>query len=289
LTKKQMGMPLTMESVSESECPGCRSTSFSQLSWQEFLSRCSDCGLVFDNPRPTTQAIAAHYSQETQYDGWIQNLKDRDRLWRRRIRKMRRHRSPGSLLDVGTGIGQLLHHARTEYHPVQGIEISSTAIELAKRLYQLDILKGSIEFLDIHHRFDNITAFHVLEHVHHPGEFLERCNQLLKPGGRLFLAVPNELEALGVRMGRHSLQPIELSNSEIHLSHFTMKSMAELLRLSGLEVICLSLDPFWVVPPSRERLQGLRYYGMGALLRLTGLNLYPTIWAVAQKPLRASG
>jgi 2-polyprenyl-3-methyl-5-hydroxy-6-metoxy-1,4-benzoquinol methylase len=282
-------MPLTMESVSELECPGCKSTSFSQLSAQPFLSRCSDCGLVFDNPRPTTAAIAAHYSQETQYDGWLHNLKDRDRLWRRRIRKMRRHRSPGSLLDVGTGIGQLLHHARTEYAPVQGTEISLTAIQLARRLYQLDILRGSIEVLDINQRFDNLTAFHVLEHVHHPWKFLERCHQLLRPGGRLFLAVPNELEALGVRMGRHSLQPIELSKSEIHLSHFTMKSIAELLRLSGLEVISLSLDPFWVVPTSRERLQSLRYYGMGALHRLTGINLYPTIWAVAQKPLRAVG
>lgn len=284
-----MGIPLTMESVSESECPGCRSRSFAQLSWQEFLSRCSDCGLVFDNPRPTTESIAAHYSQETQYDGWIRDLKDRDRLWRRRIRKMRRHRNAGSLLDVGTGIGQLLHHARTEYHPVQGIEISSTAVELAKRLYQLDILKGTIEVLDINHKFDNISAFHVLEHVHHPGEFLERCHQLLKPGGRLFLAVPNELEALGVRIGRHALEPIELSKSEIHLSHFTRRSMAELLRRSGFQVICLSLDPFWVVPPARERLQGLRYYGMGALHRLTGLNLYPTIWAVAQKSSPALG
>src|ERR1017187_10678949 len=108
-------MPLTMESVSESECPGCRSASFSQLSWQQFLSRCSDCGLVFDNPRPTAEAIAAHYNQETQYDGWIHDLKDRDRLWRRRIRKMRRRRCPGSLLDVGTGIGQLLDQARAEY------------------------------------------------------------------------------------------------------------------------------------------------------------------------------
>jgi 2-polyprenyl-3-methyl-5-hydroxy-6-metoxy-1,4-benzoquinol methylase len=276
-----------MESVSESECPGCRSTSLSQLSWQQFLSRCSDCGLVFDNPRPTAEAIASHYNQENQYDGWIRDLKDRDRLWRRRIRKMRQRRSPGSLLDVGTGIGQLLKHARTEYDPVQGTEISSTAIQLAKRLYQLDILPGTIETLEIRQKFDNITAFHVLEHVHRPGEFLGRCRQLLQPGGRLFLAIPNDLEALGVRTGRHSLRPIELATSEIHLSHFTMKSIAKLLRLSGFDVICLSLDPFWVVPPSKERLQALRYYGMGALYRLTGINLYPTIWAVAQKPLPA--
>lgn len=279
------GIPLTVESVSESECPGCGSASFSQLPCQQFLSRCDNCELVFDNPRPTQEAIAAHYSQETQYDGWVHDLTHRNRLWERRIRKMRRLRSPGSLLDVGTGIGQLLHQARTEYQPVQGTEISSTAIQRAKELYQLDILRGTIETLQINQRFDNITAFHVLEHVHRPGNFLERCHQLLKPGGRLFVAIPNDLESLGVRTGRDSLRPIELSTSEIHLSHFTTKSVAKLLRLSGFEAISLSLDPFWVVPRSKERLQALRYHGMGALYHLTGINLYPTIWAVARKSL----
>jgi 2-polyprenyl-3-methyl-5-hydroxy-6-metoxy-1,4-benzoquinol methylase len=276
-------MGTVTECVRESECPGCSGMSITPISGQEFLSLCSDCGLVFDNPRPSEEAIAAHYNQESQYDGWLEQLDDRARLWARRIRKMRRHRKPGSLLDVGAGIGQFLSQARTEYSPVLGTEISSTAIELAGRLYGVDVLNGDIEGLQISQQFDNVTAFHVLEHVHWPSEFLRCCHKLLSPGGRLFLAVPNDLEALPSRIGRCSLTSISLSASEIHLSHFTTRSLATLLRRSGFEVIHLSLDPYWVVPSSKERLQTACYVAVGVVHYLTDINLYPTTWAVAQK------
>ena len=187
------------------------------------------------------------------------------------------------MLDVGTGIGQFLDLARTDYSLVLGTEISTSAIEIAKRLYNLDILQGTIESLHIDQQFDNVTAFHVLEHVHQPAAFLERCNRLLSPGGRLFLAVPNDIDMLSSKIGKHTLTPIRLSDAEIHLSHFTKKSLIRILSRCGFELIHVSLDPFWVVVPSKEHLQNLRYIGMGILHRFTDVNLYPTIWAVAQR------
>ena len=178
-------MELATVSVRESECPGCSGIGIAPILGRDFLSSCQDCGLVFDNPRPSVEAIEAYYSQESQYDGWLRQLDERSRLWTRRLRKMRRHCNSGSLLDIGTGIGQFLSLARTEYSPVLGTEISSTAIEIANRLYGLNILKGDIEALQISQRFDNVTAFHVLEHVHQPSHFLACCQRLLKPGGLL--------------------------------------------------------------------------------------------------------
>lgn len=270
-------------SVRETACPGCRGARVSPIQGREFLSRCQDCGLVFDNPRPTLEVIASYYSKETQYDSWVHDLEARDRLWKRRIQKMSRHRKLGSLLDVGTGIGQFLSLARSEYSPVEGTEISSSAIALAKRLYNLDVVQGTIESLPIDRQFDNVTAFHVLEHVHQPAMFLERCHQLLRPGGYLFLAVPNDLGMLGSRTGKHLLAPIQLCSPEIHLSHFTKKSLHRILSRRGFHLVDVSLDPFWVDALSREYLQNLRYLGMGILQRLTGINLYPTIWVVARK------
>lgn len=272
-----------VEFVNESECPGCQGKQFAPLQEREFLSLCDDCGLVFDNPRPTVEAIAAYYNKKTQYDPWLQNLEARDRLWRRRLHKMRYYRRAGTLLDIGTGIGQFLNLARTQYSAVMGTEISSSAIEIAQRLYHIDILNGAIESLDFDQRFDNLTAFHVLEHVHQPTAFLRRCHELLRTGGQILLAVPNDLESLAARLGKHTLVPIRLSDAEIHLSHFTTKSLAHILSYCRFRVMHMSLDPFWVVAPSREYLQYARYMGMGALHRLTGLNFYPTIWVAAQK------
>ena len=277
-------MELATVSVRESECPGCSGIGIAPILGRDFLSSCQDCGLVFDNPRPSVEAIEAYYSQESQYDGWLRQLDERSRLWTRRLRKMRRHCNSGSLLDIGTGIGQFLSLARTEYSPVLGTEISSTAIEIANRLYGLNILKGDIEALQISQRFDNVTAFHVLEHVHQPSHFLACCQRLLKPGGRLFVAVPNDLEMLACRTGRWSLESVSFSMPEIHLSHFTTRSITGLLSRCGFQVIHVSLDPFWVVPASKEYLQGIRYFAMEILHYFTGVNLYPAIWAVAQKP-----
>jgi len=264
------------------ECPGCMGTRFHPLPRREFLSFCEDCELVFDNPRPTPESISAFYNQEGQYDGWLQDLDARDKLWRRRLRKMRPHARPGGLLDVGAGIGQFLNHAKAEYSPLVGVEISSGAIDIAKQFYNLEIIYGDIDSIEPNQQFDNVTAFHVLEHVHRPSAFLNSCKQFLKAQGRLFLAVPNELEALAFRIGIHSLSAIKMSEAEIHLSHFTTRSLSKLLRRCGFEIVELSLDPFWV--GSSELFQSTRYVGMGVLHRLTGINLYPTIWVAAQKP-----
>jgi 2-polyprenyl-3-methyl-5-hydroxy-6-metoxy-1,4-benzoquinol methylase len=250
---------------------------------REFLSCCDGCGLIFDNPRPTLEFISTHYSQKTQYDGWLVDLESRNRLWERRIRKMRPHIKQGNLLDVGAGIGHFLHLARSEFNSVTGIEISATAVAIAKRLYNLDLVHGTIESLEPDQQFENLTAFHVLEHVHRPAEFINCCKKLLKSGGRLFLAVPNDIESLMFRIGRHHLNPIAPCNSEIHLSHFTKRSLTRLVVRSGFDVIHRSLDPFWVVSPSSELFQSLRYRGMQALDGIAGVNLYPTIWVVAQK------
>jgi SAM-dependent methyltransferase len=270
--------------VRESQCPGCLENTLSVVHGREFLSCCNCCGLIFDNPRPTPELILAYYNRADQYDSWLKDLDRRRRLWLRRIRKMRAHGNPGSLLDIGTGIGQFLSLASAEYSPVTGTEISSRAIELANRLYGLDILNGTIESLAISRQFDNITAFHVLEHVHWPFRFLQRCGQLLKKGGRLFLAVPNELEKLGAGTKKRALAPVTLLTPEIHLSHWTSQSLASLLSKHGFETLHVSLDPFWVASRSRECFQWIRYFSMTVMHKVTANNVYPTIWVVAQKP-----
>jgi len=99
----------------------------------------------------------------------------------------------GRLLDVGTGIGQFLHFARFGYE-VTGTEVSEQAIQIARVKYGLELRRGRIEELDFgNRRFDVITLFHVLEHVHDPRRLLSRCRELLSTTGIVVVAVPNEI------------------------------------------------------------------------------------------------
>jgi 2-polyprenyl-3-methyl-5-hydroxy-6-metoxy-1,4-benzoquinol methylase len=171
---------------------------------------------------------------------------------------MRQHSKSGSLLDIGTGIVPFLSHAQG-YSLKLGTEVSSIAVQIAAERYGMRVLEGDVESLWITQRFDNITCFHVLEQVQRPAVLLARCRELLAPNGRLFIAVPNDLGTPRTRLGLRRLQPITLSGEEIHLSHFTPKSLSAVLNRAGLSVAYLSMDPHWDTPKRREF---LRYYAM---------------------------
>lgn len=160
-----------------SSCPLCGSASFAHLDEAFHFDRCTSCGFVFDNPRPTQAAIAEHYSKSGQYDGWLANIDAREAMWKRRLAKMLHHAVPGTLLDVGTGIGQFLALARPHFSEVHGTELSQSAVRIAKERYGLDIFHGTIEALALG-TYDNVTMVHVLEHVVSPRYTLRRCFEL---------------------------------------------------------------------------------------------------------------
>jgi ubiquinone/menaquinone biosynthesis C-methylase UbiE len=285
-------------------CTLCESRDLHLLDAATGICRCASCGYIFDNPRPTADAIRRFYSRPTKYDGWLRAEGPRDALWKRRLAKLAPTRKPGSLLDVGTGIGQFLHHARAVYTEVHGTEISTRAIEIAKEKFALAITEGPIETAPLgDRRFDNITLFHVLEHVGNPRTVIARCHELLTPGGMLTVAVPNDvltLRAKPDKLGRLTEQlrtrgraaidkpalpriTLDGSMDEIHLSHFTTDVLARFLASSGFTVVEQSLDPYWVANGLDALRQAAIYATCRVVHRASGINVYETIWLSARK------
>ena len=215
-------------------------------------------------------------------------------------------RKTGTLLDVGTGIGQFLHHAKLHYTQVSGTEISQRAITIAKAKYDLDLMKGELIDLEFDNTatFDNITLFHVLEHVHNPKDVVAKCRTLLSKGGVLVVAVPNEILSLNVRartrikrllrnlritrfsdVGHLGLPKITLNESlsEIHLSHFTAEVLKRFLENSGFEVVENSLDPYYVAKGFGLMVQQCYYFVGLSVMWAFKVNIYDTIWMVGKK------
>jgi SAM-dependent methyltransferase len=209
------------------------------------------------------------------------------------------------LLDVGTGIGQFLHIARPHFSSVCGTEVSASAIEIARKKYGLDLLRGEVHDIDFGSaKFDNVTVFHVLEHVPNPKTFIERCARLLTPGGLLAIAVPNDILSLRARkerifrtvgvqkfrnMGKLGLPRLVLDGSlpEIHLSHFTPGCLQTLVERCGLSVLWNTLDPFYV-GSGKARWKPWGFYEFCRVLKsLLRVNFYDTILVVAKKRSQA--
>ncbi len=293
---------LSFETEILTECMVCASQVIEVIDPEAALSRCTSCGYVFDNPRPTLNALVEFYSVPTKYDAWLAEEEGRVKMWQRRLKKMCATARPGNLLDVGAGIGQFLHLARPDFTEVCGTEVSSSAVAIAKEKYGLELFHGTLDGVSLPcESFDNITVFHVLEHVPNPRLMVEKCFSLLRSGGVLVIAVPNDfrtvkskvrvmLGRLGYKkfrgVTRFGLRRIQLDGNmtEIHLSHFTPKVLRRLLKSGGLQVIQESVDPAHVPPLGWSGLvQDTRYLAAVAGVGLTGINIGDAIWMVARK------
>ena len=287
-----------METVAD--CCVCRSREIQIVDEDCNLCRCGACGYVFDSPRPSPQEIVAFYSRAEKYDSWLQGSAARDALWKRRLKLLLPHRSAGNLLDIGTGIGQFLHHARPYFTQVAGTEISSSGVRVARERYGLEVLEGQVDDLGLpDSSFENVTLFHVLEHVPDPAKLARVCHRLLKPGGTLAVAVPNDVLGWGSlvkRTGRRMGLPLFQKFSsvigvakagvsrEIHLSHFTPAVLRMLMTNAGFEIVEEGLDPYYA-SAGLWKVAHSFYYGLHRVLfSVTGANRYETIWMVARKP-----
>jgi SAM-dependent methyltransferase len=280
-------------------CSVCRSNDFQTLDGEYNFSRCRSCGYIFDSPRPSLEEIAAFYSQPQKYDSWLNQEAERDALWQRRLKKLLPYKAEGSLLDIGAGTGQFLHHAKPFFMRVAGTEISESAVKIAKEKYGIDLHAGQIEDLCLPPgSFNNVTLFHVLEHVHDPMRLMKRCWDLLSPQGILVIAVPNDVLAwtsgikkLGKQLGLKTFQTFSLvlgiskagDSLEIHLSHFTPQVLRQLVESAGFEIVEESLDPYYVASGARL-LVDRAYYGLHRLIHSALMtNYYDTIWMIARK------
>jgi len=280
-------------------CSVCHSDRLLTIDVDRNFCRCRTCGFIFDSPRPSSDEVVAFYSQAGKYDSWVDEESARERLWKRRLKKLMPYRTPGDILDIGTGIGQFLHLAKPYFSAVKGTEVSESGVRAAKERYALDILHGSVEELPLApSSFDNITLFHVLEHVPDPGALIRTCITLLRPRGTLFVAVPNDVLAwtssikrLGKKMGLARFEKFSPSlgiskagtSREIHLSHFTPPVLRKLVETQGFSIIDESIDPYYVASGIGLLVHTVYWFFHRALLGLTGVNRYDTIFMVGRK------
>jgi SAM-dependent methyltransferase len=99
--------------------------------------------------------------------------------------------APGTVLDVGCGSGEYLLKMRKKGWRVFGVE-PSRAAAIAGRNDGLEIFHGTLAQATFPDRFfDYVRANHSLEHMPNPHQVLAEISRILKPGGKLFVGLPN--------------------------------------------------------------------------------------------------
>ena len=183
-------------------------------------------------PRPTDEDLARCYGEDYAYGA--HQLIETEKRWRSGRMLDWADVKGGRLVDVGCMFGYLLDEARARGAETWGVELSGPPAEAAaERGHKIDC--GTIEEFQKKHpdtRFDVIVAQHVLEHVTDPGSFLDAARAMLRPSGRLALAVPN-MEARVRSLARRSWGWYQVP---VHVYHFGKESLRRLLEAHGLRV-----------------------------------------------------
>jgi ubiquinone/menaquinone biosynthesis C-methylase UbiE len=153
------------------------------------------------------------------------------------------------MLDVGCKYGHLLIAAKDKYKMGYGIDISETALEVARKeakscklgkyiSFRKANLEDGLPFPD--RTFDMVTCLAVIEHLFDPEKSILELSRIIKKGGHLIVEVPN-LAWLPRRMallfGRRPRTSFAPGWDGGHISYFTFESLQKLLESSGFKVV----------------------------------------------------
>jgi len=112
----------------------------------------------------------------------------------------------GIAMELGCEIGYMTELISPEVAQLDTIEGSNLFIEQAHKrgLKNVTFFNQLFEEVSGENLYDYIFASHVIEHVENPGKILRAMHQALKPGGMIFITVPNAYAAsrqLALSMG----------------------------------------------------------------------------------------
>lgn len=141
-------------------------------------------------------------------------------------------RSPGRVLDIGFGLGELLEQV-SEHNDCVGLDPSERAVEVAQKWCAADLKLGVLQPGTYPEgSFDVVVANHVIEHVDEPLPFVETIFKILKPGGDFICGTPNFASAAARRFGDR----FRLLHDPTHVSLFSDDSLMRLMRDTGFRV-----------------------------------------------------
>ena len=140
--------------------------------------------------------------------------------------------SEGKLLDIGAGTGAFVRFMKNSGWNVTGLEPDESARLQAQSINSIQLLASDIFFDLPADSFDVITMWHVLEHVHDLDKYLEQLKKLIKPHGKIFIAVPNYTSFDGSFYG----SCWAAYDVPRHLFHFSPLSLKNLFNKHGLEL-----------------------------------------------------
>ncbi len=279
------------------QCPVCGSDKFKPfitctdffVSGESFdIPECTGCHFKFTANAEDEDSIGRYYQTEAYIShsntskGVVNTLYHLVRNYmlghKRRLVEKAIGSGKGHVLDIGTGTGFFLNEMKKHGWQVSGTEKSTDAREFTHKKFGLIISPPDELFRFANESFDAITLWHVLEHIHKLNDNIEAFTRLLKPEGKLIIALPNPSSW----DARHYKEFWAAWDVPRHLWHFGPEQMKQLGNKHGFKLtkmIPLPFDSFYVSLLSEKYKKSKPAFLKGVLFgKISWLNslIHPT-------------
>ena len=212
------------------------------------LVRCGACGLEYVNPRPTPEALGAHYPDD--YFGYSKH-EDAPAFMRPTLAAMARsislrriaalERVTGriepdwKLLDVGCGPNRLLETVKAERGCVgTGLDFKPEMVAHVRDVLAMPIVEGTLDSAGFDDAaWDVVWMMEYIEHEPDPCKVIAEARRVIRPGGHLALELPF-IEAWPARRFGRYWWNLDIPR---HLIFFTRETLARALDEAGFELV----------------------------------------------------
>lgn len=236
------------------ECNNCRSKNVKVLYKLKGYDvvQCKNCGLKFSYPPEKYNYEKEYFTKEHKeyfssckkgYD--INNPKIKN--FKEGIEKIEKFSKSkrGKILDVGCATGVFLDICKKKGWVCYGVDISKYATDYAKEKFGIKAKAGNLVKVEYKSNFfDVISMWDFIEHLEKPYETLKEAERILKKNGLLFISTINEESLMNIFaefIYKFSLglikKPIALLHPQQHLTHFSEKSLKEMLKKNKFDII----------------------------------------------------
>lgn len=149
------------------------------------------------------------------------------------------------IFEVGCGDGNFLAYLRGHGWRVHGSEFDPQTVALVRRRHGIGLFAGDVaDAVPPGAPFQVVGAYHVLEHVYRPAEWLVAVRRMLAPGGILHLQVPNH-GSLTRRLTGAAWESIMFPQ---HVYFYTPRTLSALLRRAGFAPLAVTTWDPWHGP-----------------------------------------
>ena len=205
-------------------------------------------------PQPTEEDLPNYYKS----DDYISHTDTKHSLFERVYRWVRTYtlkqktkliapfkKEDGRLLDIGCGTGDFLHAAAKVGWQCTGVEPNEQARLIANEKTNNAVVDNDAMLQFTSHSFDVITLWHVLEHVPNLTDYIVRLKHLLKPHGRIVIAVPN-FKSFDASYYKTYWAAYDVPR---HLWHFSQSAIKQLFGKHDMQVeqkVPMKFDAYYV-------------------------------------------